>query len=278
MDFARFPELVVFFVLGNVALFFATLIGFTLKGPVRWVKIATLLLLVDFAVGLSAHAGWEAGLKLVGITVASTFGLVGLALRTWRHPIQKRFEPVDSDVCPGHARRTLTRWTRELETLGFAIHAEHKTYWKVQGQPRLTFVRFFIHHSEPFWVEVHALENPKLVARMIVSDKGGGRAVLTCDRQADQELFRDSFTRIQRLPSASSCADMIERHRKLAMTSEGSLRGVDDPVEGHVGLYGGWVQRLLASGQVRTVEPGWVALVPTTIPGMILRTYAAWFH
>jgi hypothetical protein len=203
---------------------------------------------------------------------------VGFAFYSWRHPVQKQFEPVEADVCPAHARRALTRWSQELETLGFAIHAEHKTYWKLQGQPRLTFVRFFIHQSEPFWVEIHALESPKVVARMIVSDKGDGRAVLTCDKQADQELFRDSFTRIQRLSSASSCADMIEQHRKLAMTSEGSLRRVDDPVGGHVSLYGGWVQRLLASGQVRTIEPGWVALVPATIPGKILRTYAAWFH
>jgi len=278
MDFGQFPEQMVFFVLGNGVLFLTVLIGFALRGPVRWVRIATLALLVNFVVGLSVHAGWESALRLVAITAVTTFGLVGLAFHTWRHPVQKCFEAAEPEACPAHARRSLERWTGELEALGFAIHAEHKTYWKLQSQPRLTFVRFFIHHSEPFWVELHALENPKLAARMVVSDKGDGRAVLSCDKQADQELFRDSFTRVQRLPSASSCGEMIEQHRKLAMTSEGSLRRVDDPVEGHVNLYGGWVQRLLASGQVRTIEPGWVALVPASIPGMILRTYAAWFH
>ena len=272
------PGLLVIFGAANAVLFFAVVIGFSLKGPVRWVKMATLLLLVDFAIGLGAHAGWESGLRFVGITGGVTFAGMAVALRTWRHPIQKQFQPVASDVCPGHARRSLTRWTQELEALGFVIHAEHKTYWKLQGQPRLTFVRFFTHHNEPLWVEIHALENPKIVARMIISDKGDGRGVFTCDQQADQEFFRDSFSRIQRLPRSSTCAEMIEQHRRLAMTSEGSLHRVDDPVEGHLSLYGDWVQRLLASAQVRAVEPGWIGVRHAAIPGIILRTWAAWFH
>jgi len=278
MPLAQSPELIVFFVLGNGLLFLAVLIGFMRKGPVRWVKIASLLLLLNFAVGFSVHAGWEAGLKLVAVTAGSALAAVGLALHTWRHPVEKQFEPAGPDDCPSHARRALERWSRELEVLGFTIHSEHKTYWRLQGQRRLPFVRFFTHHSEPFWVEVHALADPKVAARMIVSDKSEGRAVLTCDRQADPELFRDLLTRIQRVPSASSCADMIDRHRELALTTEGSLHRRDDPVSGHLSLYRGWVQRLLASGQVRRVESGWVALAPARIPGMILRTYAAWFH
>lgn len=278
MPFAAFREHVVFFAAGNAALLLTVLIGFMLKGPVRWVKIGMLLLAVDFAIGFSAYAGWQAGLKLVAITVASNFVLVGFVFHTWRHPVRKQFEPAPPDACPGHARRAMKRWTGELEMLGFTVHAEHKTYWKVQGQPRLTFVRFFTHPGEPFWVEIHALANPKVVARIVASDKGDGRAVLTCDQMADQELFRDSFTKLQRLPRGSSCADMIDRHRRLAMTSEGRLDRVDDPVGGHVSLYGGWVQRLLASGQVRTVEPGWIALKPAAIPGMVLKTCAAWFH
>jgi len=272
------PDLLMVFGAANAVLFFAVVIGFSLKGPVRWVKMATLLLLVDFGVGLGAHVGWEAGLRFVGITAAATFGSVAVALHSWRHPVQKRFEPATPDACPKHARPSLERWTRELGTLGFATHAEHKTFWKIQGQPRLTFVRFFRHHSEPLWVEIHALENPKIVARMITSDKGEGRAVFTCDQQADQEFFRDPSSRLQRLPRNSSCAEMIEQHRRLALTSEGTSNRVEDPVEGHVSLYDGWVERLLASNQVRRVEPGWIGIKRSAIPGMVLRTWAAWFH
>jgi hypothetical protein len=113
---------------------------------------------------------------------------------------------------------------------------------------------------------------------MIISDKGDGRAVLTCDQQADQELFRDPSSRVQRLPRRSSCAEMLEQHRRLALTSEGSLHKVDDPVEGHLEFYSGWVERLLASGQVRTAEPGWIAVKPGAIPGIVLKTWAAWLH
>ena len=62
------------------------------------------------------------------------------------------------------------------------------------------------------------------------------------------------------------------------MTSEGRLERVEDPVRAHVELYGGWVQRLLATAQVREIDGVWIGLRPAAIPGLVFKTWAAWFH
>ena len=262
----------------GVALFIVSTVGFLVKGPARWVRISVAMLLADFLVLHSLVSGWQAGLQTVGILVGTIFATVSFAFLSWRHPINKVFSPATAEDCPKHARNALERWTRELRSLDFEIQTELRTVWQIQGSDRVTFVRFMTHHSEPLWVEIHALDNPKVVARMVVSDKGDGRAVMTCDRQADQELFDDSLTAIQRLSSTASCTDLVDAHRKLAMTTEGRLSRVEDPAQAHVEIYAAWVQRLLAMGQVRQVDACWIGLKPSSIPGLVLKTWAAWFH
>jgi len=263
---------------GGAVLFVATSVGFSTRGPVRWVKVACAMLLADFVVLQCLFVGWQSGLRFVGVTAGAVFAAVSFAFLSWRHPISKVFSPASMADCPAHARRDLEGWTRELEEMGFEVGAEKRTVWQIQGKDRITFVRFLVHHSEPFWVEIHALAEPKVVARMAVSDKADGRSVMTCDRQADQELFDDPLTTIQRVASAARCVDLVDAHRKLAMTSEGHLSRVEDPVRAHVEIYAGWVQRLLASNQVRSVDGVWIALRPGAIPGLVLKTWAAWFH
>jgi len=262
----------------GAALFVVVALGFVLKGPLRWVKIATALLVADFLLVYGLHSGWPAGLRTAGILVGSILVSVSWAFLQWRHPLHKVFSPATRADCPRHALGALERWTRELERLGFAISTEQRTVWQMSGQDRITFVRFLTHHSEPLWVELHALDNPKVAARMVVSDKGDGRAVMTADQQADQELFEDPATTIQRVARATSCADLVDAHRKLAMTTEGRLERVDDPVRAHVEIYAGWVQRLLATRQVRQIDASWIGLQRSSIPGLVVKTWAAWFH
>lgn len=279
MDFlASQPPLQLGVIALGLVLFFVTALGFALKGPLRWVKISTLLLLVDFLALRGLYAGWESALTTAAVLVTTLFGTISFAFYQWRHPITKVLSPASSGDCPRHARAALERWTWELAEQGFEIAAEHRTVWQIQGDDRVTFVRFLAHPSEPFWFEIHALGNPKIAARMLMSDKGDGRAVMTCDQQADQELFDDPLTTIQRVERSASCATMIDAHRKLAMTTEGSLSRVEDAARAHVELYGGWVERLLATNQVRKIDATWIGLQPRSIPGLVLKTWAAWLH
>ena len=262
----------------GAVLFVASAIGFTFRGPLRWVKITTALLVADFLLLHCLHSGWQSGLQTAGILAGSIFVSVSFAFFQWRHPIHKVFTPATLADCPAHARGAVEGWTRDLEMLGFGIAADARTLWQIHGQDRVTFVRFLTHHSEPLWFELHALDNPKIAARMVTSDKGDGRAVMTADQQADQELFDDPATLVQRVSRANSCTEMLDAHRKLAMTTEGRLERVEDPVQAHVEIYSGWVHRLLATRQVREVEEKWIALRPGSIPGLVFKTWAAWFH
>jgi hypothetical protein len=282
MEQVQIEELAFFAVIAmaaaSIPLFLATTIGFKMRGPVRWVKICAAVLVADFVTLLCVYSGWESGVRFIGLTGVSIFAAVSLAFLSWRHPISKVLSPANERDCPKHARAALERWTRELEALGFQIESEQRTTWQIQGSDRTTFIRFLTHHADPLWVEIHALDDPKVAARMAVSDKADGRSVITVDRQSDQELFDDPLTAIQRVASGADCRDLIDAHRKLAMTTEGSLSRVDDPAQAHVELYGGWVQRLLHSRQVRQVDERRIGLRPLSIPGLILKTWAAFFH
>jgi hypothetical protein len=116
-----------------------------------------------------------------------------------------------------------------------------------------------------------------MVARMIASFKEGGRSLGTCDQQANEEFFRDDRTFIQRVASRSSCADMVASHELFLLKVPGSLETVADPMTLHQEIYNGWVERLLASGQV--VRRGDSMAIPlrSALP-ISLRVLAAWFH
>jgi hypothetical protein len=202
---------------------------------------------------------------------------IALALSTWRHPERKQFRPATEDDCPAHARKALARYSRELESAGFRACADRQMSWSFQRQTHTTFVRFFRHHDEPFWFEIHALSSPKVVARAVVSERNDGFDVMTCDQQPDPEVLGGGGSE-QRVPRRASCADMIDRHRRLASTTQGGLRAVDDPVAAHVRLYDGWVQRMLGAGGLTRRDEGLVGVRAAAIPGVMLRVYRAWLH
>ena len=68
---------------------------------------------------------------------------------------------------------------------------------------------------------------------MAMTDASDGRAIMTCDKQADQEFFEDPCTTLERVASGSTCQELVDAHRKLAMTTEGRMARVEDPVEAH---------------------------------------------
>jgi hypothetical protein len=261
----------------SALLFGVVAIGHLVAGPARFVKLATLGLVGSFGGLLVAQTGLERGLLALGAVVGLPLPGIAAALTTWRHPERKELRPATEADCPAHARKRLERYTRELETAGFRVHADRQTSFSFQNQPRTTFVRFFRHHDEPFWFEIHALSAPRVVARAVVSERDDGLDVMTCDQQSDPEVLGGGGPS-QRVPRRTSCLDMIDRHRRLASTTDARLRGADDPAAAHVRLYDGWVQRMLRAGGLTRRDAGLVGVRGGAIPGVMLRVYRAWLH
>ncbi len=258
------------------ALFLFVSIGHARRGPTPAVKKATLLLVLCFAGlwGLESGASTFFGVVLgLPAAVACT---VALALATWRHPRKKLLARARPDELPEHARKTVERWTEELVAQGFRPFGDFTTSWAVQGKTRLTFIRFLQHHDDGTWVELHALSDPKVVARQAVSDKGDGCIVTTCDQLSDPEVLGGLAGPHQRVRAKASCRDLVDRHRALAQTSPGSYRRVDDPAAAHVRLYDAWIEGLLARGRIVMRESGQVGVAFPALPSVLLRTQAAW--
>lgn len=257
-------------------LFLFVWIGHARSGPTPSVKRATLLLVLSFAALWGLQSGPGTFLAVIVGLPAAVAVSVALALVTWRHPRHKRLERARADKLPEHARKAFERWSQELDALGFRPFGDFTTTWAVQGKTRLTFIRFLQHHDDGAWVELHALSEPKVVARQAVSDKGEGFVVVTCDQLSDAEVLGGAAGPHERVRAGASCRDLVERHRALAQTSGGSYRRVDDPAAAHVRLYDAWVEGLLQRGRVAAREPGQVGIAFPALPAVLVRTQAAW--
>jgi hypothetical protein len=274
VHFGDLSPLIDFLVRGACVLFVLLLV---FKGPARVVKIGVVVFTLGFVGLISFKAGWMTGATVVGVILASNVVAMSVGTLFYRQPLQKALLPVDREACPRYARQKVEQWSRGFEGLGYEPYGEGESRWSLGKSQKKTYTRFLLHRSRHSWVEIHALEEPRMVARMIASVKEGGRSVSTCDQQANEELFRDDRTLIQRVASRSSCADMVASHELFLLKIPGSLETVTDPMTLHQEIYNGWVERLLASGQV--VRRGDSMAIPLRSAFPIsFRVLAAWFH
>ena len=260
-----------------VILFVTVAVGLIVKGPARWVKISTVLLILIFLAAMGLHSrSWKSLYVLVFVLLCGLAGMC-FAILAWRHPYRKEYLPAAAEDCPAYAGGKFGKLSGELERLGFQLFGHRLSKWKA-GRERSTFTSFFKHGEEPFWFELHALSSPKMIARVIVTDKGEGRSVQTMDQQSDVELFGDELTSINRVKRSSTCAEMLESHRAIAMKGEGTARKADAPDKASLDLVNGMFERLV--GERRLVRKGenWVAVPIRGIPQSILRALSAWFH
>lgn len=258
------------------ALFLAVTIGMLVKGPVKWVKVATALLLVSGFATAVVLTGIERALVFVGVTAAVTVGSMVVATLAWSQPRRKSFQPAQPSACPGHARDRVERWSAELAELGFSFHSDQTWEWRFAGGPRRAFVRFFNHPGEPMRAELHVLESPKVAARILATRSGDGRTLLTCDQQSDTEFFPSETVRSRRVGSRSSIAEMVAAHRAAAMDMASGV-ATDDPVTAHLEEYHGWVAEQIERRTV-AVRGDKIGMRPTSIPGAVVRVFGAWFH
>ena len=140
----------------------------------------------------------------------------------------------------------------------------------------------FLYHSELMqataddWVQTEWKEQDErwkqFKSKAMKDGAGWGHAVTK-----KPNMWKDEVIKVDEKFTANPI-HLLDAHRKVAMTSPGSLSRVDDPVQAHVEIYGAWVARLLASGQVRCVDGHSISLVPSRIPRLVLKTWAAWLH
>ena len=114
----------------------------------------------------------------------------------------------------------------------------------------------------------------KVIARAFRSVDRDGLTLTTCDRQANEEFFRDPLTRVQRLPASTTCRDMLAAHQ--ARMPAGAVL-VDDPAARHVEIYDGWVERMAGTGQVQ-VRGDQFVIPPRQYLPIALRVWGAWFQ
>jgi hypothetical protein len=246
------------------------------KGPTRQLKIALLVLFAAFALLQAVKVGPGPALALVGTILAANVVVMMATTVLLRHPARKVLELPGLRPWPRYAVGQVEEHARAFESLGFQPVGDRTSPWRFLGRERQTFIRFLKHPSGHHWAEIHALDNPKVVARMIASSKQGGVAVLTCDKEANQEFFRDPLTRVQRVASASSASEMLRAHEALSVRVPGSLEA-GEPMVRHVEQHDRWVQRLVASGQVVLRGDDFVIPLRRAFPAA-LRVMGAWLH
>jgi len=246
------------------------------KGPTRGLKIALAVFVVAWIAPMVATGGWGRALPL--LVIPPVMGIVSMmaSTRLVRYRVKRTLVAVGEDSCPSYALPRVRELTAALEAMGFRFHADRQSTWQMMAKDRRTFIRYFGHASRHVWAEVQATDEPKSVGRMLCSVKGG-TTILTGDLQANQELLRDPQTLFQRVPRATSCADMLMAHETFAMKTAGTARTIDDPVAADVEAYERWVQALLRSKQV-AANGDWFKISPRAVVPITLRIIGAWFH
>ncbi|MFI4944546.1 MAG: hypothetical protein ACHP85_14860 [Burkholderiales bacterium] len=246
------------------------------KGPTRGLKIALVVFVFAWTVPWVATAGWGPVLPI--LVIPPTMGILTMLISTRlvRYKVRRTLVAVGEDSCPSNARAKVRELTAALEAVGFRFHEDRQSSWRMMSKDRLTFIRFFSHSSSHVWAEIQATDEPKAVGRMLCSFKGA-TTILTGDLQSNQELLRDPDTLAQRVPRATSSADMLIAHESFAMKAAGTLRTIEDPVAADVDGYDRWVAALVASKQV-TPNGEWFSISPRAAIPITLRVMGAWFH
>lgn len=257
-------------------LFLAVVIGFLLKGPSRPVKILTALLVLSLVATVGALTGWGQALTVTGVMAALVVGSMAVALLFWSQPARRTFRPGAPADCPAHARDRLDRWTAELAALGFVFHSDQLWQWRFGGVARDVFVRLFSHGDQSVRAEIHAMANPKVAARACVSLMGDGRTVMTSDQQSDAEHFSSEAVATVRVASGSTTERLLGEHR-AATRRYGTAVPTEDPVAAHLASYHRWVDELVTRGVV-VVRGDAIRVRLRSMPGIVLRVLAAWFH
>jgi hypothetical protein len=265
--------------IGPIVLLITIVMGAILatKGPTRALKIGVVVLLLGFVGWMGVKSGWTTALTVLSVTVGTTLLSMSAAVQLHRMPLKKELRPVDEQSCPRYAVGKVRDWTRGLEGLGFRVYADRLGHWSFAGTKRKVFVRFMQHHSNESWAEIHALDEPKTTARLIAARKDGGLHLMTCDQQANEELFHDPQTLVNRVGSRATCADLHRRHEEFVLKTPGALVRTEDPVSVHIDAYDRWITRLLDSGQLAVRGDAAAIPIRSTLPTMF-RILAAWFH
>ena len=266
-----------FYFIGAI-LFVVVAVGLMLKGPARWVKITTLVLVLTFVAGFCLQTRSLKGVYMLAFIFLFALAGMTIAVLAWRHPYRKEYAQATGEDCPAYARKKIGAWSAELEKLGFRLYGHRLSKWKFGRKERTTFTSFFEGESDPAWFELHALSSPKVCARMVVTDIGENRSVQTVDQQSDVEVIGDKGTIVDRVKRSSTCEEMLRSHRGVSTKAGGTAREVEEIDKASADLFNGMFERLVKEGRLVRRGEAWVAIPPRRIPASILKALSAWFQ
>ncbi len=263
--------------LAAFVLFLVVAVGVVVAGPARWVKVSTVALVLCFFGSFALLTG-PSSLVALGVSVVASVVLMAVAALAHRLPRRLVLGDASPADCPAHARHVVAGWTEELAAAGFASHGDRWQRWKTFGGEQRTFVRYLRHPEQPCWVELHALDRPVVVGRVVASRDRQGASLRTSDLQSDLELLGDPLTELHRHPRSTASRRLVELHLGHARAASRSFLVEADPAAASAELYDSWVARLLGQGELVAKGESWVGVPPRKVPGMVLKVLLAWFH
>ncbi len=248
-----------------------------LKGPTRGLKIGLVVFVLAFVAVQAVKVGWAPALALLLTVLVMNLVVMMASTLILRHPLRKVFVAAGEQELPRHAGKQVAKYTQDFEALGFQRCGDRISTWKMLGQKRNVFTRFLRQGSGHCWAEIHALDEPKVVARVIGTLKNDGSVLSTVDKQANEEFFRDELTHMRRVAASSTCEMMLRAHEVFAMKVPTSTQTVQDPIASSAAVYDGWVRRLVDSRQVVVRGDSFAIPLRMAFPTAV-RVIAAWFH
>jgi hypothetical protein len=245
------------------------------KGPTRALKIVLAVFVFAWIAPWVMTSGPSAiALALIPIG----FGFVAMLLTTQlvAYRVPRVLRPASEDACPRYAVARVRELTADFEALGFVFHGDRETTWRMMSTDRRTFIRLLHHPTGRMWAEIHAMDEPRSIGRLIATVTNQC-AAFTGDLQSNQELLRDPATRFLRARQSASCAEMVRMHESFTAALPGTVRPVSDPVAANIEAYGQWVDGLVRTGQV-SVAGEWYRISTRAALPITLRVMGAWFH
>jgi hypothetical protein len=243
-------------------------------GVRRWVRFVIAAIMLDGLVAMFVTDGVGGPLALVAVFLG--LNLVGTLLiaRGWRVPRVLAYVPASLTPWPDHAEKEIVGWTVDLERLGFERVADVVSTWSWRGAARVTKLRFLRQPAENAVAVLYAGAKPKSIGRTLRTELAGGW-LTTEDRVTDAMLFSAPGHEEQRVPAASTTDAMLVAHRARARHLDVVALNDDALVVG-ARCRNGWIEGLLASGQLRA-DGDLVALTLQSAFRSRLRTLALWF-
>ena len=260
-------------VVASIAFLIAVLVGMGIHGPVRWVRLCTVGLVITGFVDLGLLVSPRAALGMLAFTTVFTTLSSTVAVLAWSTPAELLPEPHPFDPPDPLLRARAEGWGRELESHGHQHSLDYWTTWKLGGQTRRTWSRIFTHPDRHGWVEIAVLVQPKVAALRALTPLVDERLVETSNRRSDAAVLGDRGTIATKVPEGARVVDLLLAHDAALNTTGTAPRPISEVLAAATESHRAFTGRLIANGTlVRKGDRLRIRL--RALPGILGHTFA----